>query len=226
MNYKPHIFCLLLLITLKLNAQVDFKLGLAGSLSKNIYLWDRGNPWHPNESQIHFGTSIQFGMSFQDKFLVRSGIGLRAQGYEIHNDWYIPTIPVRTSAQDPSIPYDTYVDATYLSIPFEIGYRFGLNERIKLIPMIGSEIMLMLNKSEYSKYGDGHVNDSDFYYQDLNSILIQFNFILGVEFNFWRSVSLNIEPYVGKGLNKFDEIRMEAGHYTWGLSIGINMKVL
>ncbi len=82
----------------------------------------------------------------------------------------------------------------------------------------------MLDYQEETVYEDGHLEDSDFYFEEPTDVIFMVDLKVPLEFVISPSIKASVIASLGKGLNKISE-NSSGTPYSLDLGVGINMKL-
>ncbi len=209
---------LIFITAFRLDSQVSYYGGIEGSIIVNDYSFSH-IPIRELDSPIQFGYGFRLGMLVNEKYLIRTGLLRINHGLSIVYDWYIPGQPEIT---DSAIPIQSFYNYSYLTIPISIGYKFQVNNRIRLVPLIGFNFLFVINENEKSVMGDGSRSSIAVDLYGVNSNHIQLSAMISCEVSISDKWFINFEPFISKSLLKQNKPYLETSYFTVGGSVGIN----
>lgn len=208
------------------NGQIKkFSIGINGSSDFYNYQFNQNEVTNIDyNSLINFSSGISVHYNLNEKFTTKTGLLYSKKDFIANFNWQL-----YDDVPDPAFNKESEMILRYLDIPLLITYKFVNRNKISLFASTGLGTSFLINEKEISIMQDGTEKETDFwkslYRTEFNPILFNIDFGIGLNYNINEIVFLSIEPYYRYGLNKFSDEILKSNPMSYGLKLGVHLKM-
>lgn len=213
-------FIIILIISLgQCFSQKQYHFGISASAGRSHYnVKPEFNDIHEYTPEKCYSLGIIGGLTFNSNIFLETGLNFSKDGYSINYTWNVE------DPNDPAIPERTVFQGNYLHMPLSIGYRFFSSNKLQVSPLLGPYLLYLLSSDEESQFMDGSIRESEFASRNMKKLSIGLRLGVRVDYNAFSTVNIGLEPFVHKSLTSIDQLVLESGHITYGISVVLSSK--
>ena len=168
--------------------------------------------------QSNFSIGAISGINLKSNVFLEVGLHYYKDGYSIKYSWNV------MDPNDPAIPERTNFQASYLQMPLITGYIFHPLKKISFSPNLGLNLRYILTSNEESQFMDGSMRKSDFMLRDIKNLNTGIKFGVRVGYEASPKIVFGLEPYIIKNLTRIDQLFLESGQFSLGISFILTLK--
>lgn len=200
---------LLLFLPISLIGQRDLNIGITGS-SGMCFLSEKSNYSAKYTWDANYNAGVDFSFSLSKRSDGSIGLYFSKMGYKVdYNFTFI-------QPDDPAIPRNSDISATYLDIPVKFNFSFIKSRKWESYLSFGLIYTRLIDSDDVTVYEDNSVRNSDY----LNDFTWIAGVGLGVKYNLNKKISLKLEPQFRKYKDPLDDLMYEK---PWAINANLGV---